>query len=85
MKVPITRSVQRIITAIHEAPEPMTALAICRATGRWPGTVYPALDRLERAGWIRGGPHPTRDGARVYHLTHLGQIRAGLEPSTTPE
>ncbi|MEU3683738.1 MarR family winged helix-turn-helix transcriptional regulator [Streptomyces sp. NPDC030592] len=85
MKVLITRGVHRVLTAIHDAPAPPTGLEICRATGKGSGTVYPILDRLGRAGWIGSRPHPTRDGAWVYHLTYLGQLRAGLTPATRHE
>ena len=28
-------------------------LRLCEVTGYGPGTIYPALDRLMRVGWIR--------------------------------
>lgn len=58
------------------AQEPQWGLALIRRTGRPSGTVYPALARLERAGWVvsswedddaRTGPR-----RRLYRLTDDG-------------
>jgi PadR family transcriptional regulator PadR len=39
-----------------------------------PGTLYPLLKRMERAGWLRGKSEPGGGarGRRYYHLTSAG-------------
>ena len=39
-----------------------------------PGTLYPLLKRMERAGWLRGKSDPDAGlrGRRYYHLTPAG-------------
>jgi len=55
-------------------------LRICEMTGHGPGTVYPALDRLMKAGWIEDhweDPTPVdRPRRRFYAVTSAG--RAGV-------
>lgn len=79
MKIRLTPRRLAVLTAIHDQGE--TAFSgISHATGYGPGTIYPALDIFERAGWISHKPHPTRPGARLYHLTLRGQLGASLNP-----
>lgn len=78
MKIRLTRRRLAVLAAIHEQGETAPS-GICHATGYGPGTVYPALDIFEQVGWIGHKPHPTRPGARLYHLTLRGQIGAGLD------
>lgn len=79
MRFPLTRRRLAILTAIHDQGQAAPS-SICHATGYGPGTVYPALDVFERAGWVGRKPHPTRRGVSVYHLTYRGQLGAGLQP-----
>jgi transcriptional regulator len=47
------------------------------------GSLYPALHRMEEAGWIRA-EWVTRDGgrrARIYELTPAGKKQLGIEES----
>jgi transcriptional regulator len=47
------------------------------------GSLYPALHRMEEAGWIRA-EWVTKDSgrrARIYELTALGKKQLGLEES----
>ncbi|MBP5918707.1 PadR family transcriptional regulator [Streptomyces sp. LBUM 1486] len=80
MKLPgrVPRRIRRILMAFHLARRPLTAADLIRATCHGPGTVYPALVRLERAGWIErlGGPL----GMARYDLTAHGRTAAGLTP-----
>lgn len=71
-----------VLDVIMSAPpdDPAWGLRICEATGHGPGTVYPALDRLMKAGWIEDrweNPVPTdRPRRRLYTITSTG--RAGF-------
>lgn len=59
--------------------DPAWGLRICEATDYGSGTVYPALDRLMKAGWIQDhweDPAPAdRPRRRFYTITSTG--RAG--------
>lgn len=79
MRIRLTRRRLAVLAAIHEQGETAPS-GICHATGYGPGTVYPILDIFERVGWISHMPHPTRPGARLYHITLRGQTGAGLDP-----
>src|SRR5690349_17465338 len=56
-------------------------LRIVKATGRPAGSVYPILERLERAGWVSSvwEDDPARPGPRrrLYELTTNGRAAAG--------
>lgn len=62
-----------VLAAIVDAPEnhPAWGLSICESTGMGPAAVYPALDRLMKAGLIRDeweAPVPVgRLRRRLYH------------------
>ena len=47
------------------------------------GSLYPALDRLQRKGWVvsEWGETPTKRRARYYTLTASGRARLGEELS----
>lgn len=78
MSARITRKVRRIVMALHHVERPLTGGDLCRITCHWPGTVYPALDQLERAGWIQQRPGPKV--IPVYELTDHGRRCVGLPP-----
>lgn len=46
-----------------------------------PGSLFPALRRLEDEGWVRGewGESENNRRARFYHLTPAGRRRLGVE------
>lgn len=50
---------------------------ICEETGLGPGTVYPILERLEKAGWITGAWEATaptdRPRRRLYTFSGAGR------------
>ncbi len=45
------------------------------------GSLYPALQRLEERGWVKGkwGRTPEKRRARYYHLTPVGRRALGEE------
>jgi len=47
------------------------------------GSLYPALDRLQRKGWVTSawGETPTKRRARYYTITASGRARLGEELS----
>jgi PadR family transcriptional regulator PadR len=50
----VTRNVLVVLCALLEAAGPQHGLALMNTTGLPSGSMYPILDRLERAGWIVG-------------------------------
>ena len=68
-----------ILDVITAAPadDPPWGLRLCEQTGYGTGTVYPALDRLMKAGWIADRweePQPAdRPRRRYYSLTDDGR------------
>jgi len=79
--------VMDVLDVIMNAPteDPAWGLRICDATGHGSGTVYPALDRLLKAGWIgdrwEEPPPPDRPARRFYSITSAG--RAGYQEALT--
>jgi len=77
----VTLVIMDVLDVIMSAStdDPAWGLRICEATGHGSGTVYPALDRLMKAGWIEDrweDPAPTdRPRRRFYAITSAG--RAG--------
>ncbi|MFI9311154.1 PadR family transcriptional regulator [Streptomyces triculaminicus] len=78
----LTSNVARILAAFLDDPAaPRYGLDLMRETGLSSGTVYPALIRLERAGWLTAvhedvDPHAAgRPPRRVFTITEEG-IRA---------
>jgi PadR family transcriptional regulator PadR len=77
--VRLTMVVMDVLDVIMSAPgsEPAWGLQICEQTGRGSGTVYPALDRLMKAGWISDrweSPAPAdRPRRRFYAITPAGR------------
>ncbi|MFE9812332.1 hypothetical protein [Streptomyces sp. NPDC005548] len=80
MPVRLPRKIRRILYALDLAGQPLTGAELCHVTCYGPGTMYPAIDQLRKAGWIalatdqRGG----------YQLTDLGRLHAGITPKATP-
>ena len=84
-----------VLEVLLGTDEPRWGLEIIKLTGRPSGSVYPLLDRLERAGWVtsswdddaeRRGPR-----RRMYRLTAEGAVearrvvaRAASVPSVRP-
>lgn len=72
----LTPATADVLAALLDAGEPTWGLRIVRATDRPAGSVYPILERLERAGWITSAweDRPDRPGPRrrMYELTADG-------------
>jgi PadR family transcriptional regulator, regulatory protein PadR len=76
-----------ILQTLELAPMHGTAIAqrLAQVTGGavelGPGSLFPALYRLEHKGWLRGSWGQTAGGrrARLYKLTAAGQRRLGVE------
>src|ERR1700722_3605443 len=77
----VTLVIMDVLNVIMSASpdDPAWGLRICEMTGHGPGTTYPALDRLMKAGWIEDRweePAPAdRPRRRFYTVTSVG--RAG--------
>jgi PadR family transcriptional regulator PadR len=84
-RIRVTLVIMDVLDVIMSASpdDPAWGLRICEMTGHGPGTTYPALDRLMKAGWIEDRweePIPTdRPRRRLYTVTSVG--RAGLAAS----
>ena len=50
----VTLIVMDVLDVVMNAPtdDPTWGLRICEATGHGPGSVYPCLERLLKAGWL---------------------------------
>jgi PadR family transcriptional regulator PadR len=73
----------KLLTLFLENPqEGRSGAAISKATGLGSGTMYPLLQRLEIAKWIKGkweDVEPSEVGRpkrRLYKLTRSGQVEA---------
>uniref|UniRef100_UPI003F4937F6 PadR family transcriptional regulator n=1 Tax=Streptomyces sp. CA-136453 TaxID=3240050 RepID=UPI003F4937F6 len=75
----VTRVMMEVMEVVDQATaeDPAWGLTICRKTGRGPGSVYPALVRLEEIHWIEGRPETPepadRSPRRYYWATPDGQ------------
>lgn len=75
----MTMVIMDVLDVLTNAPpdDPAWGLRICELTGHGSGTVYPALDRLLKAGWIEDrweDPAPTdRPRRRFYLITAAGR------------
>lgn len=70
-----------VLEVLLGASEPRWGLEIIKLTGRPSGSVYPLLDRLERAGWVTSAWDDDADRKgprrRMYVLTPDGAVEAG--------
>lgn len=76
----LTPATADVLAALLDAAEPTWGLRIVRAAGRPTGSVYPILERLERAGWLSSvwedDPERTGPRRRLYELTADGAVAA---------
>jgi PadR family transcriptional regulator, regulatory protein PadR len=78
-RVRVTMVVLDILDVLMNATpdDPAWGLQICEMTGHGPGTTYPALDRMLKAGWIEdrweGPPPKDRPRRRYYSITSVGR------------
>jgi len=85
-KIRLTAVIMDVLDVITSSPSdnPAWGLRLCEVTGYGTGTIYPALDRLMKAGWITDhweDPRPEdRPPRRFYKMTSTGreQYAAGL-------
>ena len=79
-KIRLTAVIMDILDVITNSPSdnPAWGLRLCEATGYGTGTVYPALDRMLKAGWIEDKweePAPAdRPRRRYYEITAPGRV-----------
>ncbi len=74
------------------APQPMHGLAVAERISQITrgafqvraGSLFPALHRLEQAGWIEGEWQKSAEGRRVrsYNLTRTGRRQLAVEKKT---
>ena len=80
-KVRLTAVIMDVLDVITNSPpdSPAWGLRLCEATGYGTGTIYPALDRLMKAGWItdhwEDPPPADRPRRRFYEMTSTGRER----------
>lgn len=78
-RIRMTMVIMDILDVLMNTPleDPAWGLRLCEQTGRGPGTIYPALDRLMKAGWIEDHwedpPPADRPRRRFYTITSTGQ------------
>lgn len=85
-KIRLTAVIMDVLDILTSSPsdDPAWGLRLCEATGYGTGTIYPALDRLMKAGWItdhwEDPPPEDRPRRRFYEMTSTGreQYAAGL-------
>jgi len=76
----VTTATLKILVALDQASpdDQMFGLRICQHTGLGSGTVYPVLDRLERADWVTGEWAQQPSGRRRhYKLSETGTRALG--------
>lgn len=78
-----------VLDVIMNAPpdDPAWGLRICEESGHGAGTVYPALERMLRFGWLEDSweePQPEdRPRRRYYRITDAG--RAAYQQANAPQ
>lgn len=76
----VTPTTTEVLEILLDASEPIWGLQIVKLTGRYPGTIYPILERLETSGWITGAwdDDDVRKGPRrrVYTLNPEAKVSA---------
>jgi len=82
-KIRLTAVIMDVLDVLTNSPpdSPAWGLRLCEVTGYGTGTVYPALDRLMKAGWIadhwEDPPPADRPPRRFYELTSAGRAAYG--------
>jgi PadR family transcriptional regulator, regulatory protein PadR len=85
-QIRVSRNMLRVLKMMIEKPRtPYSGADIARQIGLGSGTLYPLLQRLENAGWLKSEWEtidPSREGRprrRQYKLTGRGQTHAARE------
>jgi PadR family transcriptional regulator PadR len=78
-KIRLTAVIMDVLDVLTSSPSdnPAWGLRLCEQTGYGTGTIYPALDRLMKAGWItdhwEDPPPKDRPPRRFYEMTSTGR------------
>lgn len=78
-KIRLTAVILDVLDVLTNSPsdDPAWGLQLCKVTGYGTGTIYPALDRLMKAGWItdhwEDPPPADRPPRRFYEMTSTGR------------
>jgi PadR family transcriptional regulator, regulatory protein PadR len=84
----LTPATLDVLAALLGEPDTIWGLRIVGLTSRPAGSVYPILERLERAGWVDSAweDDPERSGPRrrLYRLTADGAVAARSAVSRAP-
>jgi PadR family transcriptional regulator PadR len=78
-RIRMTMVIMDILDVLTSSPpdDPAWGLRLCDQTGHGSGTIYPALDRLMKAGWIEDHwedpPPADRPRRRFYTMTSDGR------------
>jgi PadR family transcriptional regulator PadR len=78
-RIRLTSVIMDTLDALAASPpdDPAWGLRLCEQTGYGTGTVYPALNRLLKAGWIadrwEDPPPEDRPRRRYYEITSTGR------------
>ena len=78
-KIRLTAVIMDVLDVITSSPpgSPAWGLQLCEQTGYGTSTIYPALDRLMKAGWIsdhgEDPPPADRPKRRYYEITSAGR------------
>jgi DNA-binding MarR family transcriptional regulator len=78
-RIRLTAVIMDVLDVLAASPpdNPAWGLLLCEVTGSGPGTVYPALNRLLKAGWIEDRwedpPPEDRPRRRFYKITTTGR------------
>jgi PadR family transcriptional regulator PadR len=78
-KIRLTAVIMDVLDVLAASPpdDPAWGLRLCEATAYGTGTVYPALNRLLKAGWIADSwedpPPDDRPRRRFYVITTTGR------------
>jgi DNA-binding PadR family transcriptional regulator len=80
-KIRLTAVIMDVLDVLTSSPpdDPAWGLRLCELTGYGSGTIYPALDRLMKAGWItdhwEDPPPADRPPRRFYEVTSAGRAQ----------
>ena len=78
-KIRLTAVIMDVLDVLTSSPpdDPAWGLRLSEQTGYGTGTIYPALDRLLKVGWIEDKwedpPPPDRPARRFYFVTSAGR------------
>jgi PadR family transcriptional regulator PadR len=86
-KIRLTAVIMDVLDVLTSSPpdDPAWGLRLCEQTGYGTGTIYPAVDRLLKVGWIEDRwedpPPADRPRRRYYFVTSAG--RAAYQEAVT--